>query len=284
MSLSPLLKWAGGKRQIIHELLSHFPPGFNDYHEPFVGAGSVFMEMVQRSLLDGKGVHLSDRMEPLMNLYRVVRNHPQRFLAELLENPAYANTLEAYTALRARFNALKPLLVPTEEEGIELAALFVYLNKTGFNGMYRENSKGGFNIPFGRQTNPTLCDPESVMRLCAFLYQDRVALWCGDYSEHEERVKKGDFVYMDPPYHGTFTGYVKEGFGDKEQEELRDCFARLSSRGCLVALSNSNTPYIRELYSGIPGVRILEIPVRRMINSKASARKDVLTELLIVNY
>jgi DNA adenine methylase len=282
MSLSPLLKWAGGKRQIIHELLSHFPAEFNDYHEPFVGAGSVFMEMAQRGLLDGKGVHLSDRMEPLMNLYRVVKDHPQRFLVEM-ENPRYANTLEAYTVLRARFNALKPLL-HTEKEEVELAALFVYLNKTGFNGMYRENSKGGFNIPFGKQNNPTLCDPESLRRLSAFLNQDRVVLWCGDYSQHEARIKKGDFVYMDPPYHGTFTGYVKEGFGDKDQENLRDFFERLSTKGCRVALSNSNTPYIHQLYSGLAGVRILEIPVRRVINSKASARKDVLTELLIVNY
>uniref|UniRef100_A0A6C0H705 site-specific DNA-methyltransferase (adenine-specific) n=1 Tax=viral metagenome TaxID=1070528 RepID=A0A6C0H705_9ZZZZ len=281
MTLTPIIKWAGGKRQILQILTQHFPIEFGDYFEPFVGGGSVFMELYNQRLLDNKNVYLSDIMIPLINLYQVILRHPEALLKEL-SNEKYANDRNTYIQLRECFNKLKQL--QTYHANVELAALFVYLNKTGFNGMYRENAKGEYNIGFGRNISSTFCNTTTTMNLHSFLLMPNVTIRCGHYLETESLVKPGDFVYLDPPYYGTFTGYNNEKFGEGEQRRLRDYFILLTQRGVKVALSNSDCQFIRELYETIPGVRLIEIPVKRFINSKVTERNKLCTELLVINY
>lgn len=280
--LKPLVKWAGGKRQIINTLMDNFPSNFNNYHEPFVGAGSVFMEMHNRGLLNEKQVYISDIMFPLINLYKVIEStNYQLLIDEFTQSQHYLNDKETYQSLKNEFNLIK-------SEGItncvRLASLFIYLNKTGFNGMYRENSKGQYNIPFGRQKKPTLIVPESVKSLHNFLSKESVNITCCSFEHAIEFVNSGDFVYFDPPYYNTFTSYDKTQFGEDKQKLLRDYVVMLTNKGCKVAVSNSNEQFIRNLYKDIPNVRFIDIPVKRCINSKSDARKIPYMELLITNY
>jgi len=279
--LTPIIKWAGGKRQILPILMKHFPRQFGDYFEPFVGGGSVFMELYNGGRLDNKNVYLGDIMIPLINLYQVVLHEPEAFIHELL-NGKYTNDRETYNEMRGAFNKVKHLV--NDQPNVKMAALFVYLNKTCFNGMYRENSKGEYNIAFGKNNLSKLCDATTVRSLHHFLGLPNVAIQCGHYFDINPKVKSGDFVYLDPPYYGTFTGYNSTKFGEGEQRCLRDFFCLLTQRGVKVALSNSNCGFIRELYETIPGVRLIEIPVKRCINSKSTERGKICSELLIVNY
>jgi len=275
-----VIKYAGGKRQIMKILIEHFPSEFGNYFEPFVGGGSVFMEMENRGMFHNKKVYLSDTMYPLMNMYKVIST---RYidLKEELSRSCYSNDKESYINNRSRFNMLK---VQGKDTNVELAALFIYLNKVGFNGIYRENSKGEYNIPFGRNKTPTLFDNVLFSKLATFLKNELVHIARCSYEQIQEIVLPGDFVYMDPPYYNTFTGYNAINFGEDEQVKLRDFYEHLSNKGCKVALSNSDTAFIRTLYGSIPGVTIVSIPVKRLINSKSEERKNVKTELLIKNY
>ena len=277
MKVKPVVKWAGGKRQILPELLKHFPPHFNDYHEPFIGGASVALELWNRGLLLNKNIYISDIMHPLINLYNNVKNSPEELIQELGDSK-YANNAEAYNTHRSLFNDVKG------ETSIRAAALFLYLNRVCFNGMYRENSRGEYNVPFGKQSNPLICNKDSITALHCFLNNNLVHLTCTSFLSIENNVKPGDFVYMDPPYHNTFTKYNRESFGDQDQTLLRDMFVRLTERGCKVALSNSDFPFVRDLYKDIPGIKIIEISSRRMINCRVESRENVVTELLICNY
>lgn len=279
--LKPVIKYAGGKRQIMNTLLSNFPSAFGNYFEPFVGGGSVFMEMVNRGILQNKEVYLSDTMYPLINMYNVIRTRIID-LKEELSRSCYSNDKESYINNRLRFNSLK--LQINTYDSVELAALFIYLNKVGFNGLYRENSKGEYNIPFGKNKNPTLFDNVLFTNLSNYLNGDLVRVSKCSYEQIETKVLPGDFVYMDPPYHNTFTGYNSINFGEDDQIKLCNFYKHLSNMGCKVALSNSDTNFIRNLYGSIPGVTIVSIPVKRLINSKSDERKNMSTELLIINY
>jgi DNA adenine methylase len=169
---------------------------------------------------------------------------------------------------------------------IEIASRFIFLNRTGFNGLYRVNSKGQFNVPFGKYNNPLICNEENLRKVSAAL--KNVEIQHQDYKEVLKHAKKGDFVYFDPPYYpvsktASFTSYTKESFLDAEQIELRDTFLELSKRGCVVMLSNSDTPFINKIYSGYKNVRITKVQAGRAINSNGSGRGRI-TELLITNY
>lgn len=282
MTLSPIIKWAGGKRQILPILSKHFPIEFGDYFEPFVGGGSVFMDMYNKGRLENKNVYLGDIMIPLMNLYRVVLHQPEAFITELSKDE-YANDRDTYNKMRGCFNQLKQL-ASDGSVNVELAALFVYLNKTCFNGMYRENAQGEYNTSFGKNISPKIVDAATVRSLHNFLSRSSVTIRCGHYQDIGSLVKAGDFVYLDPPYYGTFTGYNSDRFGEHEQTRLRDFFGLLTQRGVKVAISNSDCGFIRELYQTIPGAQFIEIPVKRSINSKATERGKSRSELLIVNY
>jgi DNA adenine methylase len=284
MKLKPIIKWAGGKRQIMSAILQEFPREFNDYYEPFVGGGSVFMEMSNREILDdSKNIYLSDLMSPLIAMYSVVRDYCEELLLELSRD-VYINEKEKYDDIKKLYNTLKESNERDAEQSVKLVALFIFLNKTGFNGLYRENLSGKYNVPFGKQKSPTMINETCARELSEFLKKDNVHVKCASYEHIEETVKNGDFVYLDPPYYNTFTQYTNNKFEEDQQIQLKAFFQLLSNKGCKVALSNSDHPFIRELYNQLPGVRIIEIDVKRVINSKGQDRKLGKKELLIVNY
>ncbi|MEX1112167.1 MAG: DNA adenine methylase [Candidatus Andersenbacteria bacterium] len=272
----PFVKWVGGKRQLLKQfrLLNLYPPEnfnptTNTYFEPFVGGGAVFFD-----LLPDKA-QLSDLNQELVTTYNVIKKNVDE-LVKSLKKHKYEK--EYYLIIRAQD--------PKNLSDIEVAARFIYLNRTGFNGMYRVNSKGQFNVPFGRYNNPIICDEENLRRVSKALRG--VSIKHQDYNEVLKKAKRGDFVYFDPPYFpvsktSSFTSYTAKAFLENEQTELRDTFTELHERGCFVMLSNSDTPFINEIYSGIKGVKITKVKAGRAINSKASKRGKI-TEVLVTNY
>jgi DNA adenine methylase len=272
----PFVKWVGGKRQLLKQfrLMNLYPPEKFDrktgrYFEPFVGGGAVFFD-----LLPEKGF-LSDMNKELVTTYNVIKNDVSSLVTSLKKHKV---NKEYYLKIRAQD--------PNKLDYVSVASRFIYLNRTGFNGLYRVNSKGGFNVPYGDNKNPLICDEENLVKVSKAL--SKVEIKHQDYKEVLKKAKKGDFVYFDPPYYpvsktASFTSYVKESFLDKEQIELRDVFLELSKRGCFVMLSNSDAPFINKIYSGYKGVRINKVQAGRAINSKGSGRGKV-TEVLITNY
>lgn len=272
----PFVKWVGGKRQLLRQFrdLGLYPPdGFdpitNTYFEPFVGGGAVFFDLLP------KKAELSDLNYELVVTYNIIKSNVEG-LIKLLKKHVYEK--EYYLQMRA--------INPKELSNMEIASRFIYLNRTGFNGMYRINSRGEFNVPFGRYTNPIICDEENLRRASKAL--QKVTIKQQDYKNVLKKAKKGDFVYFDPPYYpvsktASFTSYTVETFLEKEQTELRDSFVELHKRGCFVMLSNSDTSFINEIYSEIPGVKLSKVEAGRSINSKGSKRGKI-SEVLITNY
>lgn len=279
MAPKPLLKYLGGKTSIMNDLIDKFPKEFNNYHEPFVGSASVLIEMFNRKLLNNdKNIFISDLMQPLINMYSVVVNSPNELITELTspENQ-YENNLESFTRIKECFNK-------NDSSNIERAAQFIYLNKTGFNGMYRENQKGIYNIPFGKQANPKICDVDRILELHELLTNNSININHTDYSSTLDNVVSGDFVYLDPPYYNNFTGYIKEPFKKQQQIELKEFINQLVLKGCHVAMSNSNDPFILELYSNVDEYTIHYINVKRAVNSKGSDRGIIKQEVLICTH
>ena len=272
----PFVKWVGGKRQLLRQFrdLGLYPPsGFNPltntYFEPFVGGGAVFFDLLP------KKAELSDLNNELVTTYNVIKGGVG-VLIKLLKK--HKHEKEYYLKMRAQN--------PKELSDIEVASRLIYLNRTGFNGMYRVNGRGEFNVPYGRYTNPIICDEENLRRVSTAL--QKVTIKQQDYKNVLKKAKRGDFVYFDPPYHpvsktASFTSYTKEAFLEDGQTELHDTFVELHKRGCYVMLSNSDTPFINKTYSGIPNVVITKVAASRAINSKASKRGKI-TEVLVANY
>ena len=268
----PFVKWVGGKRQLLKQFrrMNLYPPEKFDsskgkYFEPFVGGGAVFFD-----LLPDKGF-LSDLNKELVNTYNVIKHDVEGLIASLKK---HKNNKEYF--LKVRTQNTKVL------SDINIASRFIFLNRTCFNGLYRVNSKGGFNVPFGGYENPLICDEENLRKVSKSL--QGVEIKHQDYKEVLKKAKKGDFVYFDPPYYpvsktASFTSYTSEAFLDKEQIELRDTFLELNKRGCFVMLSNSDTPFINKIYFGFKGVRINKVSAGRAINSKGSGRGKVSEEL-----
>jgi DNA adenine methylase len=266
----PLLKWAGGKRSLVERIQSFFPDDHleRSYHEPFMGGGAVFfsLEPVRGSVND-----INPR---LMNFYRVVRDRPE----ELIEVASgYRYEKEEYYSLRSRFNT-RPV------DPVEDAALLLYLNKTGYNGLYRVNSKGEFNVPFGRYKDPTIVHPERIMKAGRLLRS--VDIRCGDFLYLLKTAEAGDLCYFDPPYMPVsrtahFTDYYAGGFTDEDQRRLRDACIELDSRGVVFVQSNSDTELVRSLYTGT-GFELVSLRTLRMISSKVSSRSKGY-DLLITN-
>lgn len=272
----PFVKWVGGKRQLLKQFreLGLYPPeAFNPitstYHEPFVGGGAVFFDLLP------KNAKLSDLNNELVITYNVIKNNVEELIKSLQK---HIYDKEYYLEVRAK--KVENL------SNIEVASRFIFLNRTGFNGLYRVNKSGQFNVPFGRYSNPIICDEDNLRRVSDVL-QD-VVITHQDYKNVLGTAKSGDFIYFDPPYYpinttSSFTSYTVEGFLEKEQTELRDTFVRLHERGCFVMLSNSDTPFINELYSELEGVSINKIIAGRAINSKGTGRGKI-TEVLVTNY
>lgn len=273
----PFVKWVGGKRQLLKQFaeLNLYPPHDFDpikhtYFEPFVGGGAVFLDLLPKNAV------LSDLNSDLIITYKVIKNDVGG-LIKLLKTYKYDKDF----FLKIRSKKSKEL------SDVQKAARFIYLNRTCFNGMYRVNSRGEFNVPFGKYNNPLICDEGNLHKISKAL--KNVKIYNEDYESVLKRAQKGDFIYFDPPYYpvnrtSNFTGYTVEGFFEKEQEELRDAFFELHKRGCFVMLSNSDTPFINKLYSNLDKkIKINKIEANRNINSKASGRGKI-KEVLIINY
>lgn len=273
----PFLKWAGGKRRLLEQLSSHFPAQFRRYFEPFVGGGAVFfhlsgLNLIQTSNRRSYPAVLADLNEELINCYRVVKEQPE----ELIEHLRRHKTTEAY------YYKLRELR-PSKLSPLESASRFIYLNKTCFNGLYRVNSAGQFNVPYGRYKNPVICDETSLRLASAALQKAKLSV--GGFEHSLKTAKRGDFIYLDPPYvpvsaTANFTSYTSSGFTEKDQERLAEEVHRLDRAGCLILLSNSDTDTVRQLYRGFHTV---VVRCNRAINSQPTGRGAV-NELLVRNY
>jgi DNA adenine methylase len=261
----PFLKWAGGKRQLLAELDRFVPKQFGAYHEPFVGGGALFFHLAPPKAV------LSDNNTRLVRAYRGVRDGVERVI----------RLLRSYPHDKDFFLAFREHDIDRDSDA-EVAAWLIYLNKTGYNGLYRVNSQNRFNVPFGRYTDPTICD-EDALRACSRTLADADLPLDEDFSFVLHRAKKGDFVYFDPPYvplsaSSSFTSYTSDGFGMAEHEKLRDVALDLKRRGVSVVVSNSSAPAVVDLYA--KGFTIERVAAQRAVNSKGSGRGPV-TELII---
>lgn len=266
----PIVKWVGGKRQLMFELQKNMPEYYNRYFEPFIGGGALFF------YLQPDNAYISDMNEELINLYQVVRDNVDGLVADLQKHDI---SKEYFMEIRN--------IDRTEEyqnwSNIQKASRFIYLNRTCFNGMYRVNSKGEFNVPFGHYKNPRILDENNLIN-CSNLLQ-RTEIKHADFSEILKKVKKGDFVYFDPPYvplseTSSFTSYTKDGFDMDMQLSLRDVCDELDSMGVKFLLSNSDTQFVNELYENY---NIKKVFASRQINANADGRGKI-TEVLVRNY
>jgi DNA adenine methylase len=273
--LLPLfLKWAGGKLQLIEQFENLFPHNFRNYYEPFIGSGAVFFYV--KSKLKPNKVILSDTNEELINCFVAVRDKPSE-LVELLLNHRKKHSKEYYYTVRSiEFSRL---------DNLARAARLIYLNKTCFNGLYRVNSKGQFNVPFGDYENPSIFDRNTLFQASQLL--QGVHLQVMTFEKVLDFAGKDDFVYFDPPYiplskTSSFTRYSKSNFSMKEQKRLSEVFGILDSRGCFVMLSNSDHALTRELYRHYEKNTVI-VRAKRMINSVGS-RRGAINEVVVTNY
>ena len=289
----PFVKWAGGKGNLLQELEALLPAHFNEfqnvtYIEPFVGGGAMLFHMLNNHK-NIKRVVINDINKDLIRCYQLIKKDPQALIDILypMEQQFYEKGEEDRKAffyeIRQHYNTLKI------HEDLR-AAYFIFLNHTCFNGLYRENGSGGFNVPFGRYKNPKICNVDVIMADHKVL--SKVDIFCGDYKNILSHLGKGyNFIYLDPPYRplpgsNNFNQYSKSGFNDKEQEELRTFCDRLSSRDCHWMLSNSDsfyldgTSYFESLYKGYYLNKVL---APRFINAHADKREKQ-SEVLITNY
>ncbi len=261
----PFLKWAGGKSRLIRQYEDYFPE-FKNYYEPFLGGGAVFFYLQPQSAV------LTDINPELINAYCCVRDRVEELISRLQEHQTNHSN-DYYYEMRS--------LTPKTE--LERAARFIYLNRTCFNGLYRENSQGKFNVPIGRYKNPQICNPELLRSASATLENVKIS---EKSFEHvlESANSSEDFVYFDPPYYpvsstSNFTAYSRDFFSKNDQTELREIFVELAGRGVKVMLSNSDCDFIRDLYSQF---KIHKISAARFINSNGKKRGNV-SEILVAS-
>lgn len=274
----PFVKWVGGKRNILSQLLAHFPKQFNNFHEPFLGGGAVFFELFSLGLLEGKKVYLSDINSELINAFNCVKSTPEELLDNLEVYKAKHNK-EFYYQIRA----LDRTESYAQLSDIERATRFIYLNKTCFNGLYRVNKKGQYNTPMGSYKKPKIVDRERILNSSIAL--QNVIIRSIPYSDTLKDAQKNDLVYFDPPYYplnktSFFTSYNENEFLDDKQQELFKLTQALDKLGCHVVQSNSDTEFIRELYQQF---NIQELMANRHINSNVKKRQKI-QELFISNY
>ena len=266
----PIVKWVGGKRQLMFELLKNMPKSYNRYFEPFIGGGALFFE------LRPENAYISDMNEELINLYSVVRDNVYELISDLNKHEV---SKEYFLDIRNidRTDEYKNL------PDVQRASRFIYLNRTCFNGLYRVNSQGQFNVPFGDYKNPRIVDENNLLNCSELLKNTEIK--CADFSEILTKVKKRDFVYFDPPYvplneTSSFTSYTKDGFDMDMQFKLREVCDELDSMGVMFMLSNSDTKFVNELYSKY---EIKKVFASRAVNANAEGRGKI-TEVLVRNY
>lgn len=272
--IAPFVKWAGGKRQLLLQIKERMPEKYNNYYEPFVGGGAVIFELLPANAL------INDINKALINAYRQICNVPETFLKAVnkLDEEMWEDGKKYYYSLREHYNDK----LMRAEYDVELAALFVFINKHCFNGLYRVNGKGLFNVPYNN-TRIVSVDENAIMEISKYL--QGVMIMDGDFEVACRDAKKGDFVFIDSPYAplnpASFESYTKEGFDIESHQRLANLFDELTDRGCYCMLTNHNTELINELY-GDKGYKMDVVSVKRMINSDASNR--VGEEIIICNY
>lgn len=273
-SVAPFVKWAGGKRQLIPQIRERMPEKYNDYYEPFVGGGAVIFDLLPANAL------INDINKALINTYRTICNEPDAFLIEVnrLDNDMWEDGKKYYYTIREHYNDK----LMRSEYDVELAALFVFINKHCFNGLYRVNGKGLFNVPYNNSRRVSV-DEDVIIATSEYLRG--VTIIDGDFEQACKNAKKGDFVFIDSPYAPlnptSFESYTKEGFDIESHKRLAKLYDELTARGCYCMLTNHNTELINELY-GNKDYKIDVVSVKRMINSDASNR--VGEEVIICNY
>jgi DNA adenine methylase len=280
MTAKPFIKWVGGKGKLIPELEKYFPKEFNRYYEPFVGGGALFFYLKQTKNISFSSIN--DINGKLITAYKQIQQNPEKLISLLKNIEAEYKKLSLEDQEKYFYQKREFYNKENVDELITTSHL-IFLNKTCFNGMYRENSKGEYNIPFGDQKNPTICDEENILSVSKCLKNTEIT--SQSFEESVKNCQKGDFIYFDPPYYpinvtSSFTSYSKNSFGPKEQEKLRDVFASLAKRGCFVMLSNSNTSFINDLYKDFC---INYLAAARSINSKGDKRGKI-KEIIVTNY
>jgi DNA adenine methylase len=302
LSSRPLLKWAGGKRQLLGALSAHYPQQYERYVEPFFGSGAVFFDLHASGALDGRAAMLADVNPDLVGCYRTVRDRTDEVIAALrrLDAEYRDGGADVYYDVRdRRFNPLRAEMAATAHDARRvaaaytpaLAAMVIFLNRTGFNGLFRLNRGGGFNVPAGRYTNPRICDADHVRSVAAAFTGRRVTIDCVPFDEVLADAGEGDFVYCDPPYAplsrtASFAHYSAGGFTTRDQQRLQQAVVDAACRGAHIVLSNSSAPEIVELYSAPAvknaGLTLHLVEARRAINSRATARGPI-HEVIVTN-
>lgn len=273
-TVGPFVKWAGGKRQLLAQIKERMPREYNRYYEPFIGGGAVVFALLPENAL------INDINEALINAYVQIRENVDSFLDNIhrIDSAIGEDGKAYYYSMRNLYN----MKLEKMEYDIELAALFVFLNKHCFNGLYRVNSKGLFNVPYNNSKRVS-CDEESIRMTSDYL--KRVTITTGDFEDACRNSGRGDFVFLDSPYAPlnptSFESYTKEGFTLESHERLARLYDELTDRGCYCMLTNHNTELIEQLY-GNKGYTISVVNVKRMINSDANNRKG--QEVIICNY
>lgn len=294
----PFVKWAGGKNKLIPQMEQYYPKELKEnkidvYIEPFVGGGAILMDILKKYNI--KKAYAFDINKNLINCYNIIKDKVESLVLELkkLEEEYLKlddeNRKEYYYDIRKKYNSIN---IENENEALEKTTYFIFLNKTCFNGLYRENRRGQFNVPIGKYKNPTICDEENLIELSKLI--KNVTFINGDYRESYKYIEENTFIYFDPPYRpinktSSFTSYSKEDFNDENQKKLGEYFRKINDNNSNVKLmlSNSNPKnnnekddFFEQIYNGL---KINEIKANRMINSNKEKRGKI-SELLIINY
>ena len=276
--VKPYLKWAGGKRQLLPEIKKHLPKDFNNYtyYEPFIGAGAVFFELQPQKAV------INDSNEQLILTYKAIRDSAEALIM-LLDNHQKNNCKEYFYETR---NIDRNREKFHELTAIEKAARMIFLNKTCYNVLYRVNSHGYFNVPYGRYKNPAICEDSVLRQISNYLRTNEIYIVNNDFEQAVSTADRNSFIYFDPPYHSqsnsNFTGYQADGFRENDHERLCNTILKMTNRGVKCLLSNSDTQFIRKLYN-YDFFELIPVQARRAINSSSAGRGNV-NELLIKNW
>lgn len=273
--LSPVLKWVGGKRQLLNDIIPMIPKNCSTYVEPFIGGGAVLFELQPKKAI------INDFNSELINVYTVIRDYPEELIKELQFHKEN-NTSEHFYAVREYDRKLEFFSQMTP---VQKAARVIYLNKTCYNGLYRVNSAGQFNSPYGKYKNPNIVNETVIRAMSKYFNKNNIVIKNEDFKDALKGLRKGAFVYLDPPYmpissSSSFTGYTENGFNEDKQRELKALCDKLNKKGIKFLQSNSDCEFIRELYNDY---NIKTIKAKRAINSKGNSRGEI-NEVLIYNY
>lgn len=272
--VSPILKWVGGKRQLLDVIIPLIPK-YSTYYEPFVGGGAVLFS------LQPKKAVINDSNGELINVYNIIKNNPEELINKLQEHKKN-NTEDYFYEIRALDRDKNTYEQLTD---VDRAARVIYLNKTCYNGLFRVNNAGEFNTPWGRYKNPNIVNETTIKALNKYFNSSNIKILEGNYTECLKSIRKGAFVYLDPPYmpisnSSSFTGYTSDGFNEEEQLKLKELCDNLDSKGIKFLLSNSSCPFIEDLYKNYI---IEKVPAKRMVNS-ISSKRGFVDEVLVRNY